>query len=313
MACDVSLIAISLNSRRFLEECIRSIHAARWRDVTYEIVVVDNGSTDGTTALLAERFPEVRVIANPSNLGYCRAGNQGAGIARGRYLLFLNDDTLMIDDALAALVEWADAHDAAMIGSRLLNTDGSDQFSSGRAFTTPAAALFGRKSVLTRLFPRARWARRYLLSDHIDRKEPYEVDWLSAAAMMVRRDVFDAVGGLAEDFYYFHEQVFCARVKNAGGRVYLHPQSRIIHHEGVGSGVRTRRVRRRHITAFHAAALRWFCLHHGFGPRHPIRLLAGAALWIRAGFLMTLETLKPDRAPAHAQIDLGRPDGGLAV
>src|SRR5688572_25057182 len=147
MSVDVSLIAISLNSRGFLRDCIRSIHAATWRAVTYEIIVVDNGSSDGTPQMLAAEYPEVRLVANAGNVGYCRAGNQGAGIARGRHLLFLNDDTLMIDDAIAALVEWADATGAAMIGSRLLNTDGTDQFSSGRAFTTPAAAFFGRKSV----------------------------------------------------------------------------------------------------------------------------------------------------------------------
>jgi N-acetylglucosaminyl-diphospho-decaprenol L-rhamnosyltransferase len=313
MAVDVSLVAISLNSRGFLRECILSVRAARWREVTYEIIVVDNGSTDGTIAMLRTEFPEVRVVANPDNAGYCRAGNQGAAIACGRYLLFLNDDTLMIDDAVASLVEWSDTHEAAMIGSRLLNTDLTDQFSSGRAFTTAAAAFFGRKSILTRLFPSAPWARDYLMSDRIDSREPYEVDWLSAAAMMVRRDVHEQVGGLAEDYYYFHEQVYCARVKQAGGRIYLHPQSRIVHHEGVGSGVRTRRVRRRHITAFHAAALRWFCHHHGFGPLHPLRYAVAAALWTRAGLLVMLDALKLERAATSAQLQSGRPEGGVAI
>jgi GT2 family glycosyltransferase len=219
----------------------------------------------------------------------------------------------MIDDAIASIVEWADAHDAGMIGSRLLNTDGTDQFSSGRAFTTPMASIFGRKSLLTRWFPQAPWARRYLMSDHVDATEPYEVDWLSAAAMMVRRDVFDAVGGLAEDFYYFHEQVFCARVKRAGGRVYLHPRSRIIHHEGAGSGVRTRRVRRRHIVAFHAAAFRWFCLHHGLGPLHPVRFVAAAALSARAGLLVAVDALKTEPVSARTQLETGRPEGGVAL
>jgi N-acetylglucosaminyl-diphospho-decaprenol L-rhamnosyltransferase len=313
MTIDVSLIAISLNSRGFLRECIQSIHAARWRGVTFEIIVVDNASTDGTLAMLAADFPDVRVVANDANVGYCRAGNQGAATSRGRHLLFLNDDTLIIDDAVASIVEWADAHDAAMIGSRLLNTDGTDQFSSGRTFTTPAATIFGRKSVLTRLFPNAPWARRYLRSDLSNTNEPYEVDWLSAAAMMVRRDVFEQVGGLAEDFYYFHEQVFCARVKRAGGRVYLHPQSRIIHHEGAGSGVRTRRVRRRHIVAFHAAALRWFCLHHGLGPVHPVRFIAAAGLWVRAGLLVTADAFRNEQVSTTAQLETGRPEGGVAL
>ena len=313
MSVDVSLIAISLNSKALLRECIQSIHAAQWRYATYEIIVVDNGSTDGTPAMLAADFPEVRVIANDRNVGFCKAGNQGAAIARGRHVLFLNDDTLMIDDAIAALVEWADANGAEMIGSRLLNTDGTDQFSSGRSFTTPAATIFGRKSVLTRLFPNARWARQYLLSDKITSSEPYEVDWLSAAAMMVRRDAFERAGGLAEDFYYFHEQVFCARIKRDGGRVYLHPQSRIIHHEHVGSGVRTRRVRRRHIIAFHAAALKWFCLHHGLGPLHPIRFVAAAALYARATALALLDAIRPEHAATATQLKAGRPEGGVAV
>jgi N-acetylglucosaminyl-diphospho-decaprenol L-rhamnosyltransferase len=309
---DVSLIIISLNSKAFLRDCIRSIHAAAWRDVTYEIILVDNGSTDGTIGMLAAESPEVRAIANSTNAGYCRAGNQGAEIARGRHFLFLNDDTLMIDDCVAALVEWADAHHAAMIGSRLLNTDGSDQFSSGRRFTTPAAALFGRKSLLTRLFPNAPAARRYLMSDRVQSGEPYEVDWLSAAAMMVSREAFVAAGELAEDFYYFHEQVFCARVQRAGGRIYLHPRSLIIHHEGVGSGHRTRRVRRRHITAFHKAALRWFCLHHNLGPLHPVRFVAAAALWTRAGLLVVLDAIKPE-PPAPSALEAGRPEGGVAI
>ena len=313
MTVDVSLIAISLNSRGFLRECIRSIHAATWRDITYEIVVVDNGSTDGTPAMVRAEYPDVRLVANDSNVGYCKAGNQGAEVAHGRHLLFLNDDTLMVDDAIAAIVEWADATGAAMVGSRLLNTDGSDQFSSGRRFTTPAAAFFGRKSLLTRIFPRAAWARDYLMSDLVASSEPYEVDWLSAAAMMVRRDVFERVGGLAEDYYYFHEQVFCARVKQAGGQIFLHPQSRIVHHEGVGSGVRTRRVRRRHIVAFHSAAYRWFCEHHALGRLHPVRIATAAGLACRAACLVAIDALKPEHASTSTQLESGRPEGGVAL
>lgn len=308
---DVSLIAISLNSRGFLRDCIASLRAAVWRNVTWELIVVDNASSDGTPAMLAVEHPDVRVIVNPSNLGFCKAGNQGAAIARGRHLLFLNDDTLILDDAIATIVEFADATGIAMVGSRLLNTDGSEQF-SGRRFTTPAATLFGRKSVLTKMFPNAPWARSYLLSDHVTGTEPYEVDWLSAAAMMVRRDVFEQVGGLAEDFYYFHEQVFCARVKDAGHKVYLHPRSRIVHHEGVGSGIRTRRVRRRHILAFHSAALRWFCLHHGISAGSPIRLVAAVMLYARAWTLVALDALKPEQK-VTSQVRAGRPEGGVAV
>jgi N-acetylglucosaminyl-diphospho-decaprenol L-rhamnosyltransferase len=263
--------------------------------------------------MLRRDDPDVVVLANAANEGFCKAGNQGARRARGRHLLFLNDDTLIIEDAVARLVEWLDDHpQAGSIGSRLLNSDGTDQFSSGRRFTTPSAALFGRRSPLTRLFPDAPWARSYLMSDLIDSSAPYEVDWLSAAAMMVRRDAFEAVGGLAEDYYYFHEQIFFKRLKDARFGVFLDPQSKIIHHEGVGSGVRTRRVRRRHIQAFHQAAWRWYCEHHDLGPYHPTRAAAALLLSARACVLIAADTLKRDTRAA-VQLQAGRPEGGVAL
>jgi N-acetylglucosaminyl-diphospho-decaprenol L-rhamnosyltransferase len=313
MSVDISMVIISLNSRRFVRGCIDSLRAAAWRAVTYEIVVVDNGSSDGTLDMLGRDDPDVVVLANAVNEGFCKAGNQGARRARGRHLLFLNDDTLILGDAVTRLVEWLDDHpQAGAIGSRLLNSDGTDQFSSGRRFTTPSAALFGRRSPLTRLFPDAPWARSYLMSDRIDSRAPYEVDWLSAAAMMVRRDAFEAAGGLAEDYYYFHEQIFFKRLKDASFGVFLDPESKIIHHEGVGSGVRTRRVRRRHIQAFHQAAWRWYCDHHNLGPYHPVRAVAALLLSARACALIAADMLKRDTGAA-VQLQAGRPEGGVAL
>ena len=311
---DVSAIIISLNSRHFLRDCLISLRNAEWRTVSYEIIVVDNGSTDGTPEMVRTDFPWVKLIANERNVGYCPAGNQGARIARGRYLLFLNDDILILDDALPRLVEFMDAHpQAGMIGSRLLNADGTDQFSSGRTFPTPMNAVFGRQSVLTRLFPSAPWARKYLLSHRVNDTTTYQVDWLSAAAMMVRDDLFRQLGGLAEDFYYFHEMVFCKRVHEAGYHVYLDPQSRIIHYEGAGSGVRTRRVRRKHILAFHTAASRWFCHHHQISAQNPLRFLIMLVLWSRAALLIGLDALQPDGQRVTQELQAGRPEGGVAL
>jgi len=313
---DVSAIIISLNSKHNLQGCLDSLQKSEWRSVTYEVIVVDNGSTDGTVEFLRNFYPEVRLIANERNTGFCPAGNQGAKAARGRYLLFLNDDIIIIADAIASLVEWIDFHpEAGMIGSRLLNVDGSDQFSSGRTYPSPMNAIFGRKSVLTRLFPRAHWAKKYLLSHQIGRTEPYVVDWLSAAAMLIRTKVFQEIGGLAEDFYYFHEMIICRRCQTAGYSVHLHPRSRIIHYEGAGSGVRTRRVRRKHIERFHVAAFRWYCLHHGIEQYNPLRVVIAAVLAFRAGALIIGDTLKGD-APRLEQGNPDRPDrpeGGVAL
>jgi N-acetylglucosaminyl-diphospho-decaprenol L-rhamnosyltransferase len=310
---DVSAIVISLNSRRFLRNCLDTLRQAPWRDVRHEILVADNGSTDGTLELLRDFYPDVRVLAIGRNIGFCAAGNLAAREAAARYLLFLNDDILIQADAIAKLVEWMDAHaQAGIIGSRLLNIDGTDQFSSGRTFPNPMNALFGRKSVLTRLFPAAPWAKGYLLSDRVNAAQPYLVDWVSAAAMLVRREAFEKSGGLAEDFYYFHEMVICRRCQEAGYTVWLHPQSKIVHYEGAGSGVRTRRVRRLHIDRFHRAALRWFCLHHRIGRWNPLRYLAGLALAVRAATLIFLDSFRPG-PPSHDAGGEGRPEGGTAL
>jgi GT2 family glycosyltransferase len=129
--------------------------------------------------------------------------------------------------------------------------------------------------------------------------------------MMARREAFEAAGRLEESFYYFHEQIFCARLQRAGYDNYLHPASRIIHFEGVGSGVRTKRVRRAHIHKFHVAAYRWFCLHHGIAPLNPLRLPVAGALAARAAFLMAAETLKPDPRRVVLDVTAGRPEGGI--
>jgi N-acetylglucosaminyl-diphospho-decaprenol L-rhamnosyltransferase len=312
-APDVSAIVISLNSRRFLKDCLDTIERSVWREVAFEILVADNGSTDGSLELLREGYPHVRVLDIGRNIGFCPAGNLAARAAAGRYLLFLNDDILVRDDAIARMVEFMDAHPlAGVIGSRLLNLDGTDQYSSGRTFPTPMNALFGRKSVLTRLFPRAPWARRYLLSGRVDEAAPYTVDWVSAAAMMVRREAFETAGGLAEDFYYFHEMIVCDRCQKAGYTVWLDPQSKIVHYEGAGSGVRTRRVRRKHIERFHVAAWRWYCLHHGLGPWNPLRYVAAGVLLARAAALVAADGLRPARA-ARRESGSGEPEGGVAL
>jgi hypothetical protein len=312
VSIDVSAIIISLNSRHFLVDCIASLEGADWRGKTFEIIVVDNGSTDGTVEMLRRDHPEVRVVANERNLGYCKAGNQGAAVALGRYFLFLNDDILIVEDALPKLVEFLDSNpQAGMAGSRLLNLDGSDQFSSGRSFTRPMNALFSRKSPLTRWFPTAPWARNYLLSNRITGAEPYEVDWLSAAAFMVRPSAFEAAGKLVEDFYYFHEQIFCSRVQRVGYKNYLHPQSKIVHYEGMGSGHRSRRIRRLHVQRFHIAAFKWYCLHSGFGRFHPMRLMIAGLLTARAAMLICWEMIRleqPQPKPAS-----GRPEGGVPL
>jgi GT2 family glycosyltransferase len=286
------VVIVGLNAREYVRQSLRSLAQAGWRGRRHEVVYVDNGSSDGTPAMVAEEFPEALLFVNPTNFGYCKAANQGARRSRGRYLYFLNDDTVVLDDAIAILVDYLDERpETGTVGSRLVYPDGTEQF-SGRRFPTFINGVLGRRSLLSRIFPDSRWVRAYLCRQGLESGQPFDVDWVSAAGQIVRREVFEQVGGYAEDYYYWHEAVFCDRIRAAGWKVQLHPGSRIIHYEGKGSGPRPFRTQRFHIVNFHRGAFRCYCEHHRLGPLHPRRWLAGAALTLRAMVLLATSGLR---------------------
>ena len=283
---DISVVLVGLNACRYILECIASLRAARWPGCSYEVIYVDNGSHDDSVARVREAYPEVPLIANPDNRGYCPAANQGARIARGGHLFFLNDDTIVLDDAVARASRTLAAHaEAGVVGSRLLNLDRSDQW-SGRRFPGVWSAILGRRSWLAGLIPNAAPVADYLCKQEVARGEPFVADWVSAAALMVSARDFWAVKGFAEDYYYWHEAVFCDRMRAAGREVLLDPQSMIVHYEGKGSGRRTYRTLRWHILDFHRGAFRCFCEHYGLSRLHPLRWLVATGLTTRAALLL---------------------------
>src|SRR5947207_7749662 len=233
---DVAVVLVGLNAKRFVKECIESVYRAGWSPYSYEMIYVDNGSTDGSIDMVRETFPEVKRISNSANLGYCRAANQGAAIAGSRHLFFLNDDTFIDHDAMPYIIEFLDTHpDVGVVGSRLLNSDRTDQW-SGRRFPSVWNGIFGRRSSLSRWFPNARALTDYLCRDETRGDAPFEADWVSAAALLVRRESFAAVGGFAEVYYYWHEAVFCDRIRKIGETDFLDPRSKTVHYEGKGTG-----------------------------------------------------------------------------
>lgn len=285
---DVAVILVGLNANKFVKECIETVEKADWSRHTCEIIYVDNGSKDGSVEMVRSCFPGVRVIANDSNLGYCKAANQGARIADARHFYFLNDDTIVYPDALPVVIDFLDSQPGiGVVGSRLLNLDLTDQW-SGRRFPSVWNGILGRRSWLSRLFPNARALTDYLYRDEVAAGVPFEADWVSAAALLVDRDTFARVGMFAEDYYYWHEAVFCDRVRRAGRKVYLHPGSKIIHYEGKGSGARPYPVQRWHILDFHRGAYRCAVEHYNLGRFNPARWLTAAALATRAMVLLAV-------------------------
>lgn len=193
-----------------------------------EVIVVDNGSQDGSPSMISREFPWVRLMRNSENQGFARANNQAIGASSGRYALLLNADTETLAGAISNLVEFADQHaDAGAVGCQLLNTDGSLQ-PSGRDLPTVG-------SVWRELVPLPAAIRRRTrsLTELRDYSKACRVEEVSGAAVLIRRAAMDQVGSLDEDFFFLGEDIdFCWRLKEAGWSVYYLPSARVVHHWG---------------------------------------------------------------------------------
>jgi len=236
----LSIVIVSWNVREDLRECLQSLfrdEECRVKGGEIEVIVVDNASTDGTAEMVEGEFPQVKLLANHQNLGYTKANNIGINYSRGKYILLLNPDTIVHQGALQALIECAESHpEAGVIGAKLLNPDGSIQ-RSARSFPDIGAGLF-RNTFLGRLFPNNPFVRRYLLTD-FSYDEIREVDWVSGAAMLVRRNLIERIGGLDERFWAYCEDVdLCWRAWQAGYKVLFCPNTVITHKVGRSSDQR---------------------------------------------------------------------------
>jgi hypothetical protein len=254
---DLSIVVVSWNIRELLGGCLSSIYDNAHPPGGIEVIVVDNASTDDTVDMVRTQFPQVHLIANTDNRGFPAANNQGIARAQGRYILLLNPDTEVVDDALATLVAFADAHpDVGIVGPQLLNDDGSVQ-SSRRRLPTLTTALF-ESTWFQPLAPRRVLERYYVLDRRDDQIQ--DVDWLYGAALMARREAVEQVGQMDEGFFMYSEELdWCRRFQEAGWRVVYLPTAQIIHYGGKSS---EQVVAARHIH-FQTSKVRYFRKFHG--------------------------------------------------
>jgi hypothetical protein len=233
---EISIVIVSLNTREYLRRCLTAIPGAA-SDLTVEVLVVDNGSTDGTQGMLAEEFPGVRVVQSGENLGFGKASNLGARNARGRALLLLNSDCEMQPGALRTMLRTLDG-DAGVGGilCRLLNADGSLQPSVHPNFPTPWS-LLGDVAFLTSLryaiYRRPALHRLFLRRSMAFHGSARDVAWGGAACLLIRRESFLGIGGFDERFFLFCEDMdLCKRLGEAGVRLCYTPEAWAIHHWG---------------------------------------------------------------------------------
>ncbi|MCY4106677.1 MAG: glycosyltransferase family 2 protein [Chloroflexi bacterium] len=229
---DLSIIIVSWNVREFLAACLNSLSAAA-SSCPHECLVIDCASEDGSAAMVAEQFPRVRLFRAEENIGFVRANNWGMREALGRHFLLLNPDTFVAEGALPVMrAEMEHEPRIGILGPQHFNSDGSHQ-STRRRFPNGAIALL-ESTWLQALAP-PRLLAHYYLEDLSD-EGSYDVDWVQGSALWVRRELWQAIGGMDERYtMYFEEVDWCQRARRAGWRVRYHGAACITHHGGASS------------------------------------------------------------------------------
>ncbi len=226
-----SVIIVSYNVRYFLEQALLSVRRAT-SHLEAEVFVVDNNSTDGSVAMVREKFPEVVLIANTDNPGFAVANNQAIRQASGEYILLLNPDTVVAEDTFEQCLAFMDDHPAAgALGVRMVDGSGTFLPESKRGFPSPWVA-FCKAFALSALFPRSRWFNQYHLG-YLPEKETHQIEVLAGAFMWMRASVLAEVGLLDEAFFMYGEDIDLSyRIVKGGYHNYYYPGTTIIHYKG---------------------------------------------------------------------------------
>jgi GT2 family glycosyltransferase len=231
---DVSIIIVNYNTPKLTAEAIDSILSSQTK-YSYEIIVIDNHSSDHSVQLIKERFPEVKLIVNEENVGFAKANNQGINLSKGRYILLLNSDTIVKEDTIEKMIEFMDKNRRiGASGCKVLLPNGKLDRACHRGFPTPMASFYYLVG-LSKLFPKSPRFNQYHLG-YMNLDEPHPIDCLVGAFMLVRREVIEQVGLLDEDFFMYGEDIdWCYRIKQAGWEIYYCPFTSIIHYKGASS------------------------------------------------------------------------------
>jgi GT2 family glycosyltransferase len=273
-----SVIIVNYNAGDHLARCLASL-APALTDWNWQAIVVDNASRDGSERQALNHGDRVQLVRSETNIGFGAAVNLGASKTHDPLILLLNPDAELAAGTVTALAAELDRHpECAIIGPGILNEDDSVQ-GSARGDPTLLTGLFGRTTRLTRLFPGSTVARRNIISpeDVPAGQRSVEVDWVSGACMLLRRDAFDELGGFDTGYFlYWEDADLCRRLRHRGRTIRYYPGVRVRHTVGVSSGT----ARPASIRAFHESALRYYTRH--VARNAPERWFAAVLLRTRA-------------------------------
>jgi GT2 family glycosyltransferase len=302
---DISVVVVSYNVKPYLEQALKSIQKAL-DGIDSEILVVDNASGDGSAAMVRDRFPRVRLVANKENAGFARANNQALRLAKGKTVCLINPDTLVREDTFRVCLAYLEGHpEAGMVGCKVLNPDGSLQLACRRSYPTPWVA-FTKVTGLSAVFPKTRLFGRYNLT-FLDPDSISEVEAVSGSFMFVRRKALDDVGLLDEAFFLYGEDLdWCYRIHRKGWKIVYLPTTQIVHYKGRSACEAPFDTLRLFYGAMHLFVKKHFKKGWSFVPMWFLR----AGIWIRTGFSFLLRLGGRLAVPL---IDAVWMQGGLAL
>ena len=282
----LSVVIVNYNVKYFLEQCLHSVDDAI-RGMDAEVFVVDNNSVDGSVEMVAEKFPDVKLITNTDNTGFSKANNQAINLCSGEYILLLNPDTVVEHDTFTKSVAFMDAHpDAGGLGIKMVDGKGRFLPESKRGLPTPVVAfykIFG----LSALFPKSKIFGQYHLG-YLDKEATHVVDVLAGAYMMLRRETLGKTGLLDETFFMYGEDIDLSyRITKAGYKNYYYPEARIIHYKGES----TKKSSINYVFVFYNAMVIFARKHFSQKNARLFSLLIHIAIYLRAGLSVLYRVL----------------------
>ena len=290
---DLSIVILTYNIRDMALECLESVKQAS-EGLHAEIIVSDNGSTDGTQEVIRQRFPEFILIENRENLGYAAGNNRGIAASTGKHILILNPDTIVHKDALRLTLRYMENHpECGIVGCKVLNPDRTVQLSWFPEWSLRYAAWVGFG--LYKLVPLNRIDGRWMMSRKPPNR-PVAVDRLLGCFLWIRREVIERVGMFDEDFFlYGEEEDLCRRIRDQGWEVHYYPEPHIVH---IG-GQSTKLVAERARIEANVSKVRWIKKHRGAMAVLAFRVIWSMALAIRILLRLRCCDISPAQNCAH--------------
>jgi GT2 family glycosyltransferase len=281
----LSIIIVNYNVKHYLEQCLCSINRAV-SGIAAEIFVVDNASTDGSLNFLQPLFPDIQFISNDTNLGFAKANNQALNLCTGKYVLFLNPDTLVPEEAISTSLSYMQEHpEAGAIGIRMIDGNGYFLPESKRAFPTPMACLY-KLSGLASLFPRSGIFNKYALGN-LDQHTTQPVQVLAGACMMVQKKVLESLNGFDERYFMYGEDIDLSyRLAEAGYQNHYFADTTVLHFKGKSS----RKESFAYVKQFYGAMLLFVKKQYTSGAGKKFSLLMQSAIAI-GGILSSFRRL----------------------